>query len=519
MKLRFQADGVGACLLFGLVCLAYAPCFSADFLNYDDPWLIVNNPVLAPAAHGTLSAIWSDFRFATRFALGAEYLPLRDMLVWFERWLFGTSAPSMHALSVLIYAASCLIFRRYLIVVCGRGLVAEASALVFALHPVHVESVAWLAGQKDVLALLFIALALWTHAKGIAYARAWVPLFIACACFSKSMSVSVIVLLLATDLALRRRFDLVTYASSALVIAASLAVHLYVGSIVHMIAAPLGGSRWNALLSMGPVWLRYVGLCLLPWQLSIEHVVEPLSRVTLPSLVGYSFVLGTASYACFAWWHKRPLPLVIWLWFFAPLLPVSQIVAPLQNRMADRYLWLSVMALALLVGSGVAKLGTVPRLHPAWSYGVVALLCTILIGATFERSLMFADSVLLFSDGAQKTQTGTLSPYQLGSAFEAAGRPLDAEVSYREVLRRAPSGRIENARRATNNLAKLLSARGQLGQAEAVLRQGLTRFSDDAKMRNNLAKVLAGTGREQEAAVWRSPPTSSNAKAGTTEAP
>lgn len=526
MKVPFPASTVPArasvgiaCLLFGVVCVAYAPCFSAAFLNYDDPWLIVNNQLFEPDARGTLAAIWADLRFETRFALGAEYLPMRDTLVWLQTALFGKSAQAMHTISVLVYACTCLLFRKYLQFVLGAGWAAEVSAFLFALHPVHVESVAWLAGQKDVLALLFSALALFVHAKSSRHGRVWVPFFIACACFSKSMSVAVVVLIAATDLALERRFDRVIYAASGLVIAGALAVHLYVGSIVHMIAAPLGGSRLNAFWSMGPVWLRYVGLCLFPAQLSIEHVVEPLSQPTLSSVAGYTFVALSATFGLYAWRRSQPLAALVFLWFFGPLLPVSQVLAPLQNRMADRYLWLSVMAPALIAGFASAKLVRKGGPFKPLAYAASAIACLALGAATFDRALTFSDSVLLFSDGSQKTATGTLSPYQLGSAFEQEGRLLDAEVAYREVLRRAPVGPVENARRATNNLAKLLSSRGQLPEAEQVLRKGLLRFPDDHKMRNNLAKVLENTGREREAAAWRTAPKHQGAKTRLPEEP
>jgi hypothetical protein len=504
LKLRIQV-GVGvACLLFS-VGLSYAPCFSADFLNYDDPWLIVNNAVLEADAQDALAAIWTDFRFETRLALGAEYLPLRDSLVWLQIWLFGKSAQALHALSVLLYACTCLLIRSYLRTVFGTGLTAEVSAFAFALHPVHVESVAWLAGQKDVLALFFIALALWTHARNGRHARLWVPFLVACACFSKAMSVALILLLPVADLVRKRRFDVAVYAPSIAVIAVALATHLYVGSIVEMLATPLGGSRSSAFWSMGPVWLRYLGLCLFPFQLSIEHVVEPLTRATLQSVAGHLFVLTSFVLAFVSFRRGRVLPSAAFLWFFGPLLPVSQVLAPLQNRMADRYLWLSVLAPALLLGFAFEKLAGRAKRFELPVYTVACALGLLLMAATFDRALTFSDSVLLFTDGTLKTRSGTLSPYQLGSALERAHRGSEAEIAYREVLRRAPTGPVENARSATNNLAKLLSQRGQLLEAERILREGLVRFPRDRKMRNNLAKVLAGMGREAEAAALRSP--------------
>jgi tetratricopeptide (TPR) repeat protein len=476
------------------VAFAFAPALGAGFLNYDDPWLIVNNPLMDRGRWDTPLRAFTDFSFETRYALGAEYLPLRDILVWLETRAFGKSAPPMHVVSVSLYAVSAVAFRRYVLVVFGQGLAAEVSAYLFALHPVHVESVAWLAGQKDVLSLLFVMCALAVHAHDGRRATWLVPLLCLGALLSKSMSVSVVVLLAATDLFLQRRPARARYALTLLAIAAAMAAHLHVGSIIGMIAEPIGGSRWTAFLSMGPVWLRYVGLCFAPWQLSIEHVVPTITSVSVEVLAGVGFVMASAALAL-----RHRMAAFAFLWFFGPLAPVSQFIAPLQNHMADRYLWLSVAAPCMLAALALAQLRT---RHARVATGLSILLCVSLGGATFARSTTFADSVLLFFDGTQKTGGGTRAPYQLGCALEEVGRDEEAMVAYREVLRRAPTGPEENARRATNNLARLLWRRGALRETERVLRQGLTRFHDDPKMRGNLAKVLRSTGRVEEAERW-----------------
>jgi hypothetical protein len=195
-------------------------------------------------------------------------------------------------------------------------------------------------------------------------------------------------------------------------------------------------------------------------------------------------------------WRRRAeaLPLVAWLWFVVPLAPVSQIVFPLQNRMADRYLLWSVMSVALGVGalSRLAPRGA--RAGLLLSGGIIA----VAGGASLFRSLLFADSARAFRDATEKTQSSLVAPYQLGQALEAKNDEMGARAAYELTLNRATDAE-EPARRATNNLAKLCARRGRLLQAEALLRRGVERWPDDAKMAGNLAKVLRWQNRPEEA--------------------
>lgn len=498
-----------AWLLVGLVCLAYTPSLDADFLNWDDPWLIVNNPNLTPDAWDTPWRALTDLSYDARQSFGAEYLPVRDVFVWLESRLFGIAAPPMRAASLLLYLASVLFLRGALVRTFGAGLVAELTALLFALHPVHAESVAWLAGQKDLLALLFVSAALYAHAGDARARRFMVPCLVLCACFSKSMSVAVIVLLVAQDLVQKRRPDFVLYGLVCAVIAGALALHLYVGKVVSMMTAPPGGSRYTALITMGPVWLRYLALAFVPVGTSIAHDVPDRTAWDAASVLGYVVVLAWLALGIYLALRSRMGVLYAFLWFFGPLLPVSQVVTPIQNRMTDRYLWLSVLTPALTYGWLVSKVALhVPEARQKLVRDALsAVLVVASLGLTFERALLFSDSVLLFADGVRKTERDTDAPLQLASALEAEGRVKDAIVAYEEVLRRAPEGRNYDARRAANALARIHAKAGRLHEAERLLRSALARFPEHDVTRRNLQKVLRGLGRAAEAdALDRAPP-------------
>jgi tetratricopeptide (TPR) repeat protein len=497
-----------AALLVALTCAAYAPIYGAGFLNLDDPWLIQDNPHYAPGAWRTPWLAFSDLSRETRMQLGAEYLPLRDLLGWLETRVFGTWAPGMHGVSVALYAGAVLLLRGALARCFGGGAGVELASLLFALHPAHAESVAWLAGQKDVLALLFVCAALYVHAGERASRRALVPLLVLCACLSKAMASAAILLLAAQDLAQRRRPDAWLYAGTSLAIGASLAVQLYVGHVVGMLAAPAGGTRYTALITMGPVWLRYLTLAFAPLQNSISYDVPDRTSWDAAALAGYSAMLGWLALGLLRARRGAIRPLFSWLWFYGPLLPVSQVLAPLQNRMADRYLWLSVLAPCLVYGWAIeAVAGAAALRWRTWlAHGLAGLLVAFGFWLCLERSTLFSDSMLVFSDGARKTRHNTDAPLQLGKALEERGDLGAAVLAYREVLTRAPHDPVPDARRAANSLARLLARQGQLEAAERVLRSALVRFPDEPVVRNNLIKVLKGQGRAAEAAALERAP-------------
>ncbi len=478
-------------LLALVLALAYLPSLSTQFLNWDDPWLIEHNPLLTHPDLHALALIWTGLSRDTRLALGAEYLPIRDTSFWLEAQLWGLHALPLRATNLAIYIGAALFMRAALLRTLQSRVAAEGAAWLFALHPIHVESAAWLASRKDVLALLFVAAALFVHA-GVAKRRVWlVPLLLLAAELSKAVSVSAIALLVAQDLLARRRPDAWAYALSAAVAAAGIGMVLVVGHRVGMIQPVVGGSRLATAATMGPVWLRYLALCFWPAGLSLVHDVSIRTSFSAIGVVGYGLLAAWGGVGVWLARKRQPLALASFLWFVAPLVPVSQIIFPLQNLMADRYLLFSVMGPCLLVAAGAARK---PRVG-APALGVAAAL---LAGATAQRAALFADSRDAFLDATQKTRDSLIAPYQLAYAFEERGDLPNAIHFYREVLRRMREP-ADPGRRATNNLARALVHAHQLHEAETILDRGRRMWPDDPKMLGNLAKVLAREGKEQQA--------------------
>ncbi len=483
-------------LLLALVVIVYLPSLSGGFLDYDDPWLIDQNPVFREATLQHLGLIWSDFSRAARLSVGAEYLPVRDTSIWLESLAHGLEPHVMRCVNLAAYLGALVLLRGALRRTWGASWRAELALLVFALHPLHVESVAWLAGRKDTLALLFVSAALFAYAGRSRWRALWVPVLLLLAHFSKAQSISVLGLLVAQDLLAKRKLEWRTYAGAVAVAVAAALIHVHVGRLVGMTTPLAGGSRLNALLTFGDVLGRYLGHLVWPTRLSVVYDVPTQTQLTFSAAVGFGLLLTLLGCGLLLWRHGRsPLPLTAWLWVVVPLVPVSQVLFPLQNRMADRYLIFSVMGLGLLATCAVARAAIfAPRVTPV----VVVGLLVALGAATFERSRLFGDSALLFADATERTELSTTAPYLLGNTLEGRHDVVGAESAYREVLRRSVSG-DESARRATNNLARLYARQGRNDDAHAVLTRGRELFPHDPKVLYNLATITARRGDEPTA--------------------
>jgi len=400
-------------LLIAAVLMAL-PALKGGLLNYDDRALI-DGPGGA-FARSPVSFFTGTYHYA--------YLPFYGLSYWVDGKL-GGSPLLLHAGNVIFHAATCYLVFCVLALLLRHRVGALFGALVFAVHPLHVESVAWIAGRKDVLSAFLLFLAWLLHLRE---RRGWALAVFLAACFAKASAVVLPLLLLGAALLLplyrddRRRAARATmpFFAAALV---PVLVHLLVGVQRGVIRAPDDLSL--RLLAGIAAWGRSVVHTLLPLDLSIDYPegrVEGLGAAMVPLLV----LSGVAAMAVILV-RRAPAAAFGIFAFFAALLPFNNVFPATDVYMADRYLYLSLFGLAALVAWAVER----------WQNGalVAGLASVVLVGLSFTGATRFVSDEVLWTRTIASRDASTLAYFNRGQAREE--RALRATPQDLELLKQA----------------------------------------------------------------------------------
>lgn len=475
------------------VTAVYAAVIPSGFIDYDDAWLIAESPFLRDPSPASLWRAWTAFDLGTRLVLGAEYLPLRDTVGWLIARLAGPSPTAFHLVQLGVYLGAIAALRAWLHAVWAGATRAELALWLFALHPAHVHSVAWAAGLKDALSLLFMALAMRRYARGSPPRVSAVVALSVAACLSKGTSVVLPALFLAGDALSSRAPRWRAVIAVTAVSLGSIALQARVGSITHMFSEPLGRNAFERVTSMAPVLLRYAAVSLLIEPPCIARWVAPRGTGDLTALGAMALTLALVALALRAWRRgERVGPAALWI-FLAGLAPVSQLVAPLQNHMADRYLLTAVLGPCLFAAELISRAPRRP-LRRALAASVVLLAAALSARHAWE----FSDPERLWRDALARVPESPLPAYQLALRVEAQRDLIAAERLYREALRR-DAMRSDFTPRSAVNLSRLLAVSGRADEAAALLEPVIARFTTHPRPLNNLATIRYAQGRREEA--------------------
>lgn len=449
-------------LLLTVTVLTWAPTLHGGAVNYDDPWLIMENPLLSPGDPAVLPAIWTDLSAGTRLTLGTELLPVRDSSVLLDFALWGDDLRGHHAQNLAWYALAVLLLHGLLRRLLGDPDRALAGALIWATMPVHAESLAWLSSRKDVLSAALLFLALGAGLRGGVAAAPWTL----AAMWAKSTAVVAPLWLLRAG-APRR-----TVAATLVVAGAATLLASHVGRVLGLFAPRHATTPLEWLGFQGHMTARYLQALLWPPSLSPRYPAPglDLSWGHLPwlALVALAFRRGPVGLGA--------------AWTLLALLPVCQLL-PLQNLVADRYLLLPTVGLCLALAAALPR-----RLVLPVGLGLA------LLQAPFaaHRSLAWRDSVSLWADAVESTPTLPDLRVRLAGALTARGEPGDRQAAG-EILARAEA-EFPDAPDVVASHALHRMEEGDPGAEEALLR-ALALDPDHRKALNNLVVLRLRQGR------------------------
>ena len=483
--------------------LVYLPVFQNELVDYDDDYYITENPNLKLG----LSA--EGLRWAFAESYGANWYPLTWLSHMLDYELFGFSAPGLHGVNLALHVASAVLLFYVFLRMTGALGASSFVAAVFALHPTHVESVAWAAERKDVLSALFWMLTLWAYAlyseKPGPRRLALVALFLTLGLMSKPMLVTLPFVLLLLDVWPLGRVGK-TPIRSLLLEKVPLFALVAISSLVTFLVQRAEGAVQplqtysfsirvaNALVA----YVAYIGKAFWPARLS-PYYPHPGESLPLWKAGAAFAALVAATLVALALARRnerlRFLP-VGWLWYLGTLVPVIGLVQVGQQAMADRYTYLPYIGLSIVVAFGLAEIAkrfSVPR--PALAaLGVACLLGIAVVASAQVR--VWRDSVTLFEHALSVTEENALAHINLGVAYLNRGRLEDAERELEEAIRIHPG-----AAEAHGALAGVRSEQGRDQEALELYRAALRLDPGSSSTHREMGSLLLSRGDSTQALV------------------
>jgi tetratricopeptide (TPR) repeat protein len=468
-----------------LVAVAFAPSLRGGFVWDDAPLIVDNSMIKEPSQIGRIltSSFWETGDRHDRFR--SFFRPVVSLSYALDYAVWGANPLGFHLTNLLLHLLCCWLVYRIASLENVGGWAALAGAALFALHPVHVESVAWISGRTDLLCGLFMLAAFVAHRRGLRLAA--LPLF-ALALFSKEMAATLPLLVFGERMLAERKLRPAW--SAAWPFLALLALYLALRWLA------LGGGS-AALFSLGPAeWLatalfviaRYLTLLLLPVGLDAHYPYQPLDSLLAPlAIVSLLILLVLAAASCFL--ARRSMRGLYWLgWIFVSLLPVLAFGRFGDILLADRFLYIPSVGLALLIALWIPA---IPFRRVAAVGMIALLLCVGTLSA--RRCLVWSDDYTLFSDMARTSPHSALVRNNLGLAHYHRGEYGRAVGEFRAAIALSPSYSL-----AHNNLAAALELTGDYEGALASYLEALRLAPALVEAGANGGNLLVRMGRTAE---------------------
>jgi protein O-mannosyl-transferase len=498
--------------------LVFRQVSNFDFVNYDDDRYVYENPHVLNGL--TQDGIIQAF---TTPHIG-NWLPLTWLSFMLDCQLFGANPGWMHLINLLLHLVNTLLLFAVLKKMSGSLWPSAFVAAAFALHPMHVESVAWITERKDVLSTLFLLLALvayvsYVRRNGLVRYLLTVLLF-ASGLLAKPMLVTLPFVLLLLDYWPLNRFDFQPAKTSgrqphkpvsipdmrrilyriiiekipffALGAVSSVITFLTQqagGAVTDFNVLPLQTRIANAVIS----YATYIGKMVWPRNLSVFYPYDIREFLFWRAMLCALLLVGISFLVIRLGRKQKYLP-VGWFWFVGTLIPVIGLVQSGEQSLADRYTYISYIGLFIMIAWGL------PELFSKWPQRKIALgllmviVLTTLGICTHQQVSYWNNSAALFSHAIEVTQNNYLAHNNRGNAYDSLGRYRDAAESYKQAIRIKP-----DYAEAHYNLGNAYRNLGRYQEAMESYKQAIRVKPDYAKAYYNLGNACRNLGRYQEA--------------------
>lgn len=499
-----------SCVLLALaVATIYLPAVFLGFTNYDDPYYVTENP------HVRNGLSLDGVRWALSHTCAGNWQPLTLISHQLDCQLFGLKPGGHHVTSVLFHAANAILLFVLLHALTGARWRSAAVAALFALHPLRVESVAWIAERKDVLSTFFGLLSLWAytkHAKGQAsesrkrsFYYCVALLLLLFGLMSKPMLVTWPFVMLLLDYWPLGRFGAGSGNSSGirraliiekipfLALSAASCVVTYLAQTAATAVAPLqdipiGGRVVNAIIS----YARY--LWKLVWPTRLAAIYPYVARWPAGEVVAAALLLALITALALWQYKRRPFLIFGWAWYLGTLVPVIGIVQIGNQSIADRYTYIPAIGMLVSMVWAVAEWGEIEGgrhgiVNVAAGCGMAA--CALL---TRRQLAYWQNTETLFRHAIAVTGNNHIAWRSLGFHFADRHEPKEAESCFRTALAISPGDFY-----SWNKLATVLIDEGRYDEAIALSQKALQLNPRMAAAHSTFALALMKLGKTKEA--------------------
>ncbi len=495
-----------AAVILSLCLAVYFRTMFADFINFDDDAYVYENPNVLGGL--SLKGIY--------WALTAVYSSNWHPLTWISHQLdvslFGPNAAGHHAVNVLLHSANSVILFLFLRQLTGAFWRSAVVAAVFAVHPVHVESVAWISERKDVLSTLFWLLSSTFYVRwvkeasgstGRRYYLLALGLF-AAGLASKPMVVTLPFVFLLLDLwplgragsispsviwkLVREKLPFFALSGASAVI--TVVAQGSSGAIQSTNVIPFNDRLANAIVS----YVKYVAVMFYPTGLGVWYPFE--SGLGLPMVAGSVILLVAITAATLYQFRSRPYLFTGWFWFVGTLVPVIGILQVGRQSMADRYTYIPHIGLSIALvwlGSELLAKARIDRRIPAAAIGIIILLLTVV---AFNQASYWQNSETIYRRTLSIAPKNYLIKNNYCNYLERKNRLDEAAAQCEAAI--ADDGSIPDA---YNNLGTVRMKQNRFEDARTAFLGAVERKPDYVFALANLANVSANLGDIDAAAA------------------
>lgn len=502
-------------LLVSGTCIAYARVGGFGFVLFDDHQYLTLNPTVQSGL------TWEGFRWAFTTTHVSNWHPLTWLSHMLDVELFGMNAGAHHLVNLLFHVLNGIFLFLILLRTTGESWKSWIVAALFLIHPLHVESVAWVAERKDVLSTFFLMTTLWAYVvyterpKSLTFLP--VVLLFALGLLSKPSLVTLPFALLLLDYWPLRRFEGVPREDARfppvpfrmLLKEKWPLFALTLISCVVTFRAQSGGNSVATSEILPPMvrvsnaivsYVIYLGKTVFPSSLAVFYPIRT-EALSLPVVAGASLLLAAGTGAVLAMARRAPFLVAGWFWYLGTLVPMIGIVQVGEQALADRYSYIPLIGIFWMIAWGVPELPIRWR-HYRRALGLSAALWLVVLAAlTWKQTGYWRDSITLDTRALEVSPNNDKMRKALGLAYNESGMDLMEKGRTGEAVARFAEAVKHSPFEVTPlmNLGGALAMDGRVDEAMAQFEKVLEIQPENPGAHGNLGRALLLKGRRHEA--------------------